>query len=279
MSVLSTAGKTAVLLGAGGLGILAALKLRDDRYVDGIWRYLEQLPGSAEPFNADMVVALPDPARRFFLHALQPGTRLASKLHWRYSGELKAGKGMPWLSLKAEQIVVIDRGFVWKARANKGPIVLTAADHYLDGEGRMRVSLFGLFPVVNATGPDLSKSALGRLLIESAVLPSALLPSPNVQIEGIDRYHFRASVSLHGETTPITLTVDEDGRLKEILIQRWGNQTEDGSFRYIPYGATVLEERTFGGYTIPSRVAIGWWYGTERHEEVVRIKVEWAKLG
>ncbi len=279
MSVLSTIGRTAVVFGAGGLGILAIQKLRDDRYVDGIWRYLEQLPGAGKPFSADMVADLPDPARRFFLHALQPGTHLAFKLHWRYTGELKGGRGMPWMSLKAEQIVVIDRGFVWKAKANKGPLILTAADHYLDGEGRMRISLFGLFPVVNATGPDLSRSALGRLLIESAVLPSSLLPSPNVKIEGIDHFHFRATMSLHGETTPITLTVDEDGRLKEIVMQRWGNQTEDGSFRYIPYGATVLEERTFGGYTIPSRLAVGWWYGTDRYEEVVRANVEWAKLG
>ena len=34
----------------------------------------------------------------------------------------------------------------------------------------------------------------------------------------------------------------------------------------IPYGFAVEEERTFEGYTIPTRVRGGWWYGTERYD-------------
>ena len=97
-----------------------------------------------------------------------------------------AGQDMPWLSMEAEQVLVAQRGFVWKARASKGPLVMTAADYYLDEEGRMRIALYGLVPVVNATGPDLSRSALGRLLVEGLALPSALLPGPNVAIEPVD---------------------------------------------------------------------------------------------
>jgi hypothetical protein len=225
-----------------------------------------------------MVDGLPDPARRYFLHAIKPGAPLISRLHWSYTGSMKPAKGMPWMSLVAEQVIAIDRGFVWKATASSGPFTLKVADHYLDGEGRMRVSLFGLLPVVNATGPDLSRSALGRLLVESVMLPSSILPGPRVQIEGIDESRFRAVVRQDGETTPITLTVDGEGRLKEMVMERWGNLTEDGSFRHIPYGVAVDEERTFGGYTIPSKVRVGWWYGTDRYEEVVRLKVDWAVL-
>ena len=85
-------------------------------------------------------------------------------------------------------------------------------------------------------------------------------------------------LSLHGERTPLTLTVDAEGRLKEFTMQRWGDLTEDKSFRYLPYGGTVSAERTFGGYTIPSKMAIGWWYGTERYLEVIRLNLEWASL-
>ncbi|MEX0822043.1 MAG: hypothetical protein WD021_07845 [Rhodothermales bacterium] len=34
-----------------------------------------------------------------------------------------------------------------------------------------------------------------------------------------------------------------------------------------PYGFEVEEERTFGGYTIPSRIRGGWWYGTDRFRD------------
>jgi hypothetical protein len=207
-------GKATLGLGAGAFSVLTALKVRDDRYVDGIWQSLEQSASQDEPFTEEMVAGLPEPARRYFLHAIQPGTRLASRLHWNYSGRMKPGKGLPWMTLRAAQILAKERGFVWKARARKGPLVVTAADHYLDGEGRMRIALFGLVPVVNATGPDLSKSALARLLIEGCALPSALLPGPHVQIAGIDASRFKVMVSLHGEVTPLTLTVDQEGGSK-----------------------------------------------------------------
>lgn len=278
MGRIGTIGKIALGLGAGALAVLAGIRALDDRYVDGIWRSLERAGDGDEPFTEDMVSGLPDPARRYFLHAILPGTPLASRLHWRYSASMKPGEQMPWMSLRAEQILAKERGFVWRARAWRGPLVLTVTDHYLDGEGRMRISLFGLLPVVNATGPDLSKSALGRLLVEGIALPSALLPGPHVQIEGVDESRFRAIVSLHGETTPITVTVDQAGRPREMVMPRWGNLTADGSYRYIPYGAAVDEERTFGGYTIPSSVRVGWWYGTDRYLEVIRLRVDWARL-
>ena len=278
MSTIRTIGKAVAALGAGGLAVLAAVKVRDDHHVDEIWRALEQSGTAGELFTEQMVTGLPDPARRYFLHAIRPGTLLAPRIHFGYHGSMKPGKQMPWMSLTVEQITAKETGFVWKARARSGPLVLTAADHYLNGDGRMRIALFGLLPVVNATGPDLSRSALARLLIEGLLLPSALLPGPNVQIEGIDESRFKVVVKLHGESTPLTLTVDPDGRLKEIAMERWGNLTDDGSYRYIPYGATIAGEATFGGYTIPSWISVGWWYGTDRYEEVIRLELDWAQM-
>ncbi|MGI5836597.1 MAG: DUF6544 family protein [Chloroflexota bacterium] len=278
MGLLNKAGKVAVALGVSGLAILAGIKMSDDRYVDGIWQYLEVQPKGERVFTEEMVADLPDPAKRFFLHSIRPGMRIPSKFHWGYSGELKPGKELPWLSLKAEQILVKDVGFMWKARAGKGPLQVTAADHYLEGEGRMRISLFGLIPIINATDADISRSALGRLVVENISIPGAFLPSDNVQIEGIDQDRFQVTVSLQGETIPITITVDEEGRAKEFTMQRWGDQTDDGSYRYIPYGGTISGEQTFEGYTIPSKLAIGWWYGTERYEEAIRFEVDWAEF-
>jgi hypothetical protein len=277
MGVRKTAGGVVAGAALGTLGALVATKVRDDRYVAGIWEALEGSASDGERFTEGMVEDLPDPARRYFLHAIRPGTSLATRVHFAYSGSIKPGSGTPWMSLSAEQIAVKNRGFVWKARAGMGPLTITGADHYLDGQGRMRISLFGLIPIINATGPDLARSALGRLLVESALLPSALLPAPNVRIEGLDGTRFTAVVDLHGERSTLTLTVDGEGRLREMVFPRWGNLTGDGSHQYIPYGITAESERTFGGYTVPSRLAAGWWYGTERYEDSVRLELDWAE--
>ncbi len=271
-------GKAATILAVGAVGALTMVRVADDRYVDDIRRGLEKQPTSGRTFSEEMVADLPDPAQRYFLHAIKQGTPLATKLYWNWSGQMKPAREMPWMDLTSEQISVKERGFVWKARAGKGPLILTAADHYKDGEGRMRISLFGLVPIVNASGPDLSKASLGRVVVESMFMPSSLLPGPHVQIDGVNESHFEVTVGLYGEKSTITLTVDQEGRVREYVIGRWGNLTDDGSYRYIPYGGIVEEERTFGGYTIPSRAVVGWWYGTEQYLEVIRLRVDEARF-
>lgn len=278
MRVLGMIGVGALGVATGTLAALAFVKLADDRHVDAIWRALEQTGDTRQIFTEALVADLPDPARRYFLHAIRPGTPIASRIHWRYTGTMKPSQQMPELSLSANQIIAAQRGFVWKTVAHKGPLVVTAADYYCDGDARMRISLFGLIPVINATGPDLARSGLGRLLVESIAIPASLLPGPNVQIEPLDESHFRAVVNLRGELTPITIAVDAEGCVKQMMMPRWGDLTDDGHFEYIPYGATVEEERTFGGYTIPSRIRVAWWYGTDRYLEQIRLSVVSAEL-
>jgi hypothetical protein len=278
MGAVRVIGRAVLALGSGTLVALLAARRAEERRLAQIWEILESEPGPGRAFSAEMVADLPDAARRYFLHAIRPGTPLASRLHWRYSGTLKPAPQLPWMPIRAEQIVTKERGFAWKAVARKGPLLITVADHYLEWDARMRVNLFGLIPVVNASDPDLARSALGRLLVESVALPTSILPGPNIRIEGLDASRFRAIVSLHGETTPITVTVDDEGRVQDMSMPRWGNLTDDGSFRYIPYGAIAEEERTFGGYTIPSRLRVGWWYGTDRYLEVVRLRLDEARL-
>jgi hypothetical protein len=278
MATKRTLLKAAVAVVAGTLGALSAIKTKDERYVDGIWQTLEQVPADHRVFTESMVAELPEAARRYFLHAIRPGTPLATRLRWRYTAQMKPGASLPWMPLVADQVLVRQRGFVWKATAHKGPLFVTVRDHYLDGEGRMRIALLGLIPVINATGSDLSKSAMARLVIEGVTLLSSFLPGPNVEISGIDDSRFTVTTHLHGEATPITITVDADGRPTEVTMLRWGNLTPDGSYQAIPYGMKITGERTFGGYTIPSQVAGGWWYGTQQYLEVIQLHVDWAHL-
>lgn len=278
MSAADASAKATIGLGMGALGTLGALKVRDDRYVASIWRSLEEIArGSGETFGLEMVEGLPEPARRYFLHAIRLGTPLASGFHWRYHGSLRTGRDAPWMNLRADQLLVRDRGFVWKARVTRGPLLMTGADHYLDGDSRMRIAAFGLVPVVNASGPDIARSASARLLIEGIALPPALLPGPNVEVQAVDESRFRVVVTLREGPTPITIAVDGDGRPTEVTLERWGDYTLDRSYRLIPYGSALGEEATFGNYTIPTRLAAGWWHGTPDYAEVVRVKVDWIQ--
>jgi hypothetical protein len=268
----------AVAKGIAGLaitagGVLATLQVVDRRNVDRIWRSLEVDEG-AEVFSEAMVVDLPAPVQRYFLHAIQPGTPLAACVRLTMSGDIKTHKDGPRMPLSATEILTPDQGFVWKARVSRGPLILTIADHYAAGRGRTRIALFGLVPIVNATGPDISKAALGRLIAEVVWLPSSLLPQRSVTWEAVDDEHANAALTVDGETTTLSFTIDVEGRLRQVSLPRW--QADDRT--YVPYGVLIDEERTFGGYTIPSKIRIGWWFGTERYDESIRLTIEAAQF-
>jgi hypothetical protein len=69
----------------------------------------------------------------------------------------------------------------------------------------------------------------------------------------IDALTAQAAVTIGGARIPLALTIAPDGRLQSVTMARWGNPATDGQYACIPLGAEVLAERTFGGYTVPSR--------------------------
>jgi hypothetical protein len=271
------AGAVVLLLAAGALAGLTFVKVNDDRYVASIWQQLERIPPKSEVFWPGMVSNLPEPARRYFLHAIQPGTPLATRAHLRQTGSLRVNAD--WIPFSAEQLLTPE-GFVWRAGAQLGVVPINATDHVADGEGRMRIAALGLVPFVNEGGPEITRSTIGRLVAEYMWLPSALLPrrASDVEVEPVDAERFAATVTVAGETTRLVCTVDSDGRLIEVSFPRFGNLTSDQHYQYIPFGGPVDAEGTFGGYTIPTRIRGGWWYGTEQYEEAFRFHITGASF-
>ena len=54
-------------------------------------------------------------------------------------------------------------------------------------------------------------------------------------------------------------------RLRTLAMLRWGDPEHHGYGAY-PFGGIVEAERTFDGFTIPSKLRIGWYFGTDRWE-------------
>lgn len=247
--------------------------LRGDEQFEDLWSGAR---GSGAPFSVAAVAGLPDAARRYLTHAIAPGTPGASAVRMQMHGEIKLGKWRPFV---AEEIICWDRGFIWRARTKLAGLPVTGSDRWIDGEGSMRWKLLGLVPVMVGSGPDISRSALGRVQIESVLLPSVLL-APDVTWHPADTTHVDAALTFRGEPARITLASDEAGRLQTVSIQRWGNP-DQGAPRPVPFGGFVEKEATFGGYTIPSQLRLGWYFGTDRFDndgEFFRVTIDHASF-
>jgi hypothetical protein len=212
-------------------------------------------------FRPDMVAGLPEPARRYLVHAIAPGTPLASSVELVLSGTIRLTPDGSPLPTSSRETLAPPRGFVWSARTRMGPVPVSGFDQYVDERGEMRWWAAGLIPVVRARGADVSRSAAGRLAGEAIFVPSVLL-TQGTGWEALDDHRARVHLSVAGEDVAITLEMDEQGRLLRSEFPRWNGDPRNGPVGYLTFVSDGFEaERTFGGVTIPTRFRAGWRLG------------------
>ena len=212
-------------------------------------------------FGSAQIENLPNVVRRYLTHTIAPGTRLARAVRLRMHGEIKL---KAWASFRAEEVIRSDRGLIWQARVLMKGLPVTGYDRFIDGVGEMHWKLLGIIPIIKAFGADITRSAAGRFAAESVWLPSILL-SPNASWTGRDSNVASVALNAGGHSAEMEFVLDEGGRLRNTSMQRWGNP-EGGEFHSVRFGAIVEDESTFGGYTIPTKLRIGWYFGTKQFE-------------
>lgn len=248
----------------------AARRVRHD------WELLTGGDQPPEVFRPAMVAGLPEPARRWLTHALVPGTPLWPSVVLSMAGEIRLGS---WRPFTARQVLAPPRGFVWAAATRLSGLPVTGFDRYSSGSGRMDRRLAGLVPVVTAAGPDVTRSAAGRLAGETALVPTAFRAAR--WTPGADEDRTVVTWSIDAQEESAELHVEADGRLSGVVVQRWGNP--DGArsgrrrfgrhpfgrhpFGRHPFGVAIEAEETFAGVTIGSALRAGWWWGTDRQPE------------
>jgi hypothetical protein len=226
--------------------------------LDALW---ELATPQERTFSPDDFAHLPEAARRYLDHTIAPGTAIASAVRLKMHGEIKLNT---WSPFTAEQVVCWERGFIWSATAWMNRLPIVGSDRMIDGVGAMQWKLLGLFPVMTGTGADITRSTAGRFHAELMLLPSAFCLG-DVIWSSTEASHLHASFMAQGEQAELDLTIDQTGQLKAAKLPRWGNP-DGAEHRYVDFGAIVEAEGTFCGYTIPTQLRVGWYFGTERFE-------------
>ena len=229
-----------------------------DVSVEALWN---RAPVADRAFDPADFSQHPAEVRRYLEHTIAPGTPLARAVRARMHGEIKLQR---WLPFTAEQVIVWERGFIWQATVRMFGLPIRGSDRWVEGQGAMNWKLLGLIPVMTASGPDITRSAAGRVAGEAVWLPSVFC-GDGVTWSAAGDSRLQAGLVAHGITNELELALDEEGRLQSVQLPRWGNP-EGGEFHYANFGALVEDEKTFGGYTIPTRLRAGWFFGTERFE-------------
>jgi hypothetical protein len=226
------------------------------------------------PFNPAAIADFPEPARRWLIHAIEPGTLLADALEIQMHGEIKLGS---WRRFTATQAIVPDAGFVWAAHTRLAGLPVRGFDSYALGQGRMRWRVLGVMPVLSGEGYDVTRSAADRLAIESALLPTSLVsatwrPGPDADSATYLR-HF-GNRHARGRAT---IRVAPDGQLLSVSMERWGRPIGK---HYAEHRFEVTFSREFAvdGLILPDAVSAAWLLPDGTRQEFFRAFLDAADM-
>jgi hypothetical protein len=229
-------------------------------------------------FDQTALADLPEIAQRYFKHAIASGTPLSSVVRLEMEGKFLLGDAGQYQTyvMHARQVLSPPTEFVWVPEMKSGVMHITGSDALVSGRAWTRFWINGLFPVVNQqTSPDLVRSALTRSAMEAVWAPASLLPANGVTWDQTGPNTARLTLSTGVE--PVDITLDESGRLLEIVTLRWSDVNPEKKFRLQPFGGTFDAEATFGGFTIPSQMKVGNHFGTDEYLPFFQARITSAK--
>jgi hypothetical protein len=233
---------------------------------------------AGEGFNPAALADLPEIARRYFTHAIAPGTPLSTVVRLEMEGTFLLGdkKQYQTYSMRARQVLAPPAEFVWIPQMKSGLMEISGSDALVHGEAWTRFWINGLVPVVNQqTSPDLVRSALARSAMEAVWAPASLLPGNGASWTqtGPDTARLTFSTGIE----PVDVTIGATGRVLEIVTMRWSDANPEKRFRLQPFGGRVEAEATFGGFTIPSQLTVGNQFGTQDYLPFFQARITAAR--
>lgn len=240
--------------------------MRTPDYAAITWDQLADQRGTeVQRFDPETTRDLPAPARRLLLRALPPRTLLKPTVDLEMTGEIKLGP--IWMPFEASQILHAGLGFVWRPIVGGRIVRFSGADSLGPDGARMEFRLHGKIPIVKASGPQVDKSAAGRLAAETvAWLPQALTPQAGATWAPIDDVSASVAIATPSGPIDVEVLVDEDGRLKSMKLQRW-NESADPPQHEAFGGAVLSEYTTCVGVRIAGSGIVGWHWDTDDQDD------------
>lgn len=223
-----------------------------------------QSPAAPRRLAEADLAGLPGPVQRYLRVTGAVGQPRVAHLRAGWRGRIRAGPDDPWMEFTAEQRNFVDepsRFFLMNAR--RGGLPLDVLHVYEAGAATMRVRLLSLLPLVNASGPDMTRAETVTLLNDLCILAPAALIDPSVRWETIDDRSARAVYTVGENTVSATLVFDDAGYLQDFVSDDRMAMSADGDELVRRRWSTpVSEYRTFGERRAMGR-AEGRWHAEE----------------
>ena len=203
--------------------------------------------------------ALPAPVQRWLRYTGVADRPPVLRVHLRQTGRMRTSPGGKWMEVEAEQwFNTADPAFVWLARVHAAPgLHLSGRDKFGNGRGHMLIKLLSLFPVVDATGPEIDQGSMLRFMGELVWWPSAAVCG-HFRWEEIDDNSARLIMRIGDAQAEGTFFFDGEGRVLRFEAMRFYNSKEGARLEPWVVEVDPAQYRNLGGMLIPARAAVTW---------------------
>jgi hypothetical protein len=236
--------------------VLAALDARPSSlrstYAREADRALMRAEQEAPPVTADDLRHLPQPVRVYLERVGVVGHARVRSLHATFRAKIRGGPDEPWMEGTAEQHETFDppeRLFFMQVRRVGLPVHVF--HRYSGDQATMQARLLGLFTIVDASGPKMTRSETVTLLNDAFFLaPAALLDLP-IEWEVLDPTRVRATFTNAAHTVSAVVHFDEAGHLVDFESGDRYQMDQDPP-RLARWSTPFSDPEEFHGFRLPS---------------------------
>jgi len=204
-------------------------------------RFLKEVAASGLPAGPAAALdnvqpaSLPEPAQRYlrFMKVADRPTDWSFRLG--LTGRFRTGPRRPWMPCEAWQYnyrPAITRIFHIRIRFG-GIVPVIGRDTYIQGRGRMRIRMAGLFTIADGAGEEYDIGELATYLNDAVMIAPSMLLTPAISWAGVDDSSFAVSLEDHGRKVTAQVFVDEKGAPRDFSTTDRFCFDPDGSKRLI----------------------------------------------
>lgn len=225
------------------------LSLRFNRQVKALFSQSSNI--SDQYFHESELKNLPEPVQRYFKYTLKEGQSYISYARIKHDGQFKADLNKGWMQIKGEQYATTQRpGFIW----NGTTAMFDARDMYISDHGRLIVTLFSIYNIVDAHDKaQYDSGEMLRWLGESVLYPTNLLPSNRLVWKPIDDEKAKLTFNYKGQSLYFVITVNGIGEITEMETKRFMDENSLETWIIKPTNYKELN-----GLKIPTYFDVSW---------------------
>ncbi|MFH1121513.1 MAG: DUF6544 family protein [Bacteroidota bacterium] len=202
---------------------------------------------------------LPFPVQSYLRYSGVLYREKVNNVRLTFAGQMR-GKGKDWMNITATQYNFYDdptRLFYMNAEMNG--LTVPGYHAYKSGLATMKVSLFGLFPVLVAKGKEMNQAETVTILNDMCLMTPATLISPDIKWEELDSLSSKATFRRNGISVSAILYFNKSGQLVNFISDDRFDISGDKPEQF-RFSTPVHEYRNINGINVCTQADVVWHY-------------------